>query len=140
MEGDAEEFLDTNPDASVQDLMERFGDPSLLAHSYIDSLDADELNKQIQKSKIVKRIVLFTCLVILLAVVVVAILFIINISTGNPARVITIVEDDQVIITGVSEIPVEEALTSDLEPNTSIVIDQQSETTEVIEEIFGDCH
>ena len=49
--------------------------------------------------------------------------------------VTTTIENGETIITGVSEVSEKEALTSDLEPNTSIVV-EQSEITEVIEEII----
>lgn len=136
LQGDVEEFLETAPNATLEELTQRFGSPSEMAHSYIDSLDGDELQKQLRKSKIVKRIVLFTCLGILTLVLIVAVMFIIHIFSNNPVTVITTVtEDDYVVITGISEVPEKEALTSDLEPNTSIVV-EQSEITEVIEEII----
>ena len=58
--GDVVEFLETNPHATLEGLTERFGNPSEMAHSYIENLDGAELQKQLRKSKIVKRIVLFT--------------------------------------------------------------------------------
>lgn len=137
MQGDVETFLEETSNATVEDLIQRFGKPSELAHSYIETLDADELTKQIRKAKVIKRIVLFTCLGIFLLVLAVASIIIVdNLFSDDIATVITtVVEDDQTVITGVSELTVEEALTSDIEPNTSIVMEQQSETTQVIEEI-----
>lgn len=135
LQGDVEEFLETAPNATLEELTQRFGSPSEMAHSYIDSLDGDELQKQLRKSKIVKRIVLFTCLGILLAVLFVASVIIIDNLTSSVTIVTTTIENGETIITGVSEVSEKEALTSDLEPNTSIVV-EQSEITEVIEEII----
>ena len=135
LRGDVEEFLETNPNATLEDLAQRFGNPSEMAHSYIETLDGDELQKQIKKAKIVKRIVLFTCLGILLAVLFVASVNIIDNLTSSVTIVTTTIENGETIITGVSEVSEKEALTSDLEPNTSIVV-EQSEITEVIEEII----
>ena len=136
LRGDVEEFLETNPNATLEGLTQRFGNPSEMAHSYIETLDGDKLQKQIKKAKIVKRIVLFTCLGILLAVLFVASVIIVdNLLIDDIAVVTYSVEEDQTIITGVSAVSEKEALTSNFEPNTSIVMEQQSEITEVIEEI-----
>lgn len=136
LQGDVEEFLETNPDATLEILTVRFGEPNQMACSYLDGLDGNELQKQIIKAKIVKRIVLFTCLGILTVVLVIAVLFIIHLSSDNVTTVITTVtEDNNTVITGVSETTEKEALTSDLVPNTSIVMEQQSEVIEIIEEI-----
>ena len=41
LRGDVEEFLETNPNATLEDLAQRFGNPSEMAHSYIETLDGD---------------------------------------------------------------------------------------------------
>ena len=135
LQGDVEEFLETAPNATLEELTQRFGSPSEMAHSYIDSLDGDELQKQLRKSKIVKRIVLFTCLGIIAIILFVASVIIIDNLTSSVTMVTTTIENGETIITDTSEVTEKEALTSDLEPNTSIVMEQQSEVIEVIEEI-----
>lgn len=133
--GDVEEFLETNPNATLEGLTERFGNPSEMAHSYIENLDSNQLEKQIKKAKTIKRIVLFTCLGILSIILIVASIIIIDNLTADVTVVTYTVSEGETVITGVSEVTQKEAITSDLEPNTSIVV-EQSEITEVIEEII----
>lgn len=135
LRGDVEEFLETNPNATLEDLAQRFGNPSEMAHSYIESLDGDQLQKQIKKAKTIKRIVLFTCLGILSIILIVASIIIIDNLTADVTVVTYTVSEGETVITGVSEVTQKEAITSDMEPNTNIVVEQQSEITEVIEEI-----
>lgn len=111
LRGDVEEFLETNPDATLEGLTERFGSPSEMAHSYIETLDGDELQKQIKKAKIVKRIVLFTCLGILTVVLVIAVLFIIHIFSNNVSVVTYTVSENGTIITNESVVEYNETIT-----------------------------
>ncbi len=111
LRGDVEEFLETNPNATLEDLAQRFGSPSEMAHSYIETLDGDELQKQIKKAKIVKRIVLFTCLGILTVVLVIAVLFIIHFSSQNISVVTYTASEDETIIVDESIIEYGEAIT-----------------------------
>lgn len=134
IQGDVEEFLETNPDATLEILTVRFGEPNQMACSYLDGLDGNELQKQIKKAKTVKRTILFTCLGLLLAVLV-AITILVIASLSSKSTVITYtVSEDQLVITEIEEIPTNEAITSDSTTSTNSVV-QQSEITEVIEEI-----
>lgn len=135
LQGDVEEFLETNPDATLEELTQRFGNPEEMAHSYIESLDGDELQKQIKKSKMVKRIVLFTCLGILSIILIVASIIIIDNLTADVTVVTYTVSEGETVITGVSEVTQKEASTSDWEPNTSIVVEGtiQNVVDEIVE-------
>ena len=93
LRGDVEEFLETNPNATLEDLAQRFGNPSEMAHSYIETLDGDKLEKQIKKAKIIKRIVLFTCLAILAAVLFVASYIVIETLKDDTATIVYTVEE-----------------------------------------------
>lgn len=93
LRGDVEEFLDTNPQATLEGLTERFGNPSEMAHSYIENLDSNQLEKQIKKAKIIKRIVLFTCLAILAAVLFVASYIVIETLKDDTATIVYTVEE-----------------------------------------------
>ncbi len=123
LQGDISDYLETNPTASLKDLIARFGEPTEMADSYIDSLDAAELQKQIRKSKTVKRIVLFTCLGILAAVLVVASIITIVYIQEDVTVVTYTVSEGKTIITDVSEVTQSEANNYNGEPTTSIVVD-----------------
>ena len=132
--GDVEEFLETNPDATLEVLTVRFGEPNQMACSYLDGLDGNELQKQIKKAKIVKRIVLFTCLGILLLVLAAAAYITIETIKDDTATVTYIVEET--VISEESNVPKEEALNSYVISSSTVPVDeQQSETTQLVEEI-----
>ena len=69
LQSDVDTYLEENPGAAMEDLITRFGEPAVLSESYISSLDAGELAKAVSAAKRVRRIVLITCLIVLLLLV-----------------------------------------------------------------------
>ena len=135
LQGDVEEFLETNPDATLEILTVRFGEPNQMACSYLDGLDGNELQKQIKKAKTIKRVVLFTCLSVLLAILVaIAILVIASLSSKSTVITYT-VSNDELIITDIEEVPTNEILSPNPTPSADSIVEQQSETTQIVEEI-----
>ena len=65
-----DEFLEKNPNADFDMIVERFGEPFELANSYIESLDTTEVKKALQRSKWIKTCIITLCVVILLLFVI----------------------------------------------------------------------
>lgn len=61
-----DEFLEKNPNANFDMIVERFGKPYELANSYIESLDTAQIKKALQRSKWIKTCIITLCAVILL--------------------------------------------------------------------------
>lgn len=61
-----DEFLEQNPNANFDMIVERFGKPYELANSYIESLDTAQIKKALQRSKWIKTCIITLCAVILL--------------------------------------------------------------------------
>lgn len=110
LRGDVEEFLETNPDATLEVLTVRFGEPNQMACSYLDGLDGNELQKQIKKAKTVKRTILFTCLGLLLAVLVAITILVIASVTSSSTVITYTVSEDQLVITEIEEVQTNEIL------------------------------
>ena len=50
-----EDYLDENPNATMQDIENQFGTPMEIAQSYMSSLDLDVLLKRLSISRFVRR-------------------------------------------------------------------------------------
>ena len=50
-------FIDSQPDSSMEDVIEQFGEPLEVVHGYIESMDIEELINAITLRKILRRIV-----------------------------------------------------------------------------------
>ena len=70
IKNDIDAFLLECPDATENDIINKFGSPDELAKSYLASLDISEVNSQLRKIKSVKQIVISSiCIVILIILV-----------------------------------------------------------------------
>ena len=74
LESDIEEYLEQNPDTTAEDVREHFGDPADFARESLSVLDDEEIQRQISKSKFIKRIVLIAVIIICLVFTTTAIL------------------------------------------------------------------
>jgi uncharacterized membrane protein len=63
-----EEYIQNNPDASIDDLTTHFGNPKTVVGEYILSLDQDELTAEIRKSKIIKRAAISIAVALIVAI------------------------------------------------------------------------
>jgi uncharacterized membrane-anchored protein len=63
-----DEYIEKNQSTSIDDLIERFGDPKTIAAEYILSFDHDELTAKIRKSKLVKGTVFAVTVALILAI------------------------------------------------------------------------
>lgn len=61
------DYIESQPDASYDDITAQFGSPRELADSYINSLDSEEISKAIKKAKTIKTAVIVTCIIALIA-------------------------------------------------------------------------
>lgn len=50
-------FIDSQPDSSMEDVIDQFGEPLEVVHGYIESMDIEELINAIHLRKILRRIV-----------------------------------------------------------------------------------
>ena len=78
------EYIHDNPSATMDDLIERFGDPKIIADEYISALDRDELKTEIKKSRFIKRIILAIAVAFILTVTITAIVAIIQSKSNVP--------------------------------------------------------
>ena len=67
IESSVYDYIESQPDASYDDITAQFGSPRELADSYISSLDSDEISKAIKKAKTIKTAVIVTCIIALIA-------------------------------------------------------------------------
>lgn len=67
IESSVYDYIESQPDASYDDITAQFGSPRELADSYISSLDSDEISKAIKKAKTIKIAVIVTCIIALIA-------------------------------------------------------------------------
>lgn len=68
------DFLTDHPDASIADIQQHFGTPEDISASYLSTLDNDELNKKINKTRKIKKIVMILAAIILFLFTIVYIL------------------------------------------------------------------
>lgn len=136
LQGDVAEFLETNPNAAMQDLVNRFGPPEQMAISYLANLDGDELQKQIRKSKVIKRIVMFTCIGILSIILIVASIIIIDNLTDDVSVVTYTVSEGETVITNYSEVPINEA-NNNYTPESTVNVVVQGTIEDVVEELVN---
>lgn len=61
LRSDIDAYLEEHPNASLEDLTERFGEPAALSESYLSALDAGELKSAVNVKKRVVLIVLSAC-------------------------------------------------------------------------------
>lgn len=54
---DVNEFMNSHPDASLEDLEMRFGSPFEISQSYIGSIDVDVLIKRLSLAKMMRRVI-----------------------------------------------------------------------------------
>lgn len=66
---EVDEFFIDNPDASYDDLKNSLGNPNEIAISYIESLDPEEIQKELKKVKRNKWIVIVSCVLALFLLV-----------------------------------------------------------------------
>ena len=67
IESSVYDYIESQPDASYDDITAQFGSPRELADSYINSLDSEEISKAIKKAKTIKTAVIVTCIIALIA-------------------------------------------------------------------------
>ena len=67
IESSVYDYIESQPDASYDDITAQFGSPRELADSYISSLDSEEICKAIKKAKAIKIAVIVTCIIALIA-------------------------------------------------------------------------
>ena len=67
IESSVYDYIESQPDASYDDITAQFGSPRELADSYISSLDSDEISKAIKKAKTIKIAVIVTCIIALIS-------------------------------------------------------------------------
>ena len=67
IESSVYDYIESQPDASYDDITAQFGSPRELADSYISSLDSEEISKAIKKAKAIKIAVIVTCIIALIA-------------------------------------------------------------------------
>ena len=61
LRSDIDAYLEEHPNASLEDLTERFGEPAALSESYLSALDAGELKSSMNVRKRVVLVVLSAC-------------------------------------------------------------------------------
>ena len=82
---DMEEFLEEFPDATMDDLVKRFGTPEDYAREFISGLDSGEVTKKLNVTKFWKKAITIGVAVIVVIVLFVAVLVIRN-NTRNAIR------------------------------------------------------
>jgi uncharacterized membrane protein len=68
LSGSVDEYTHDNSSATMDDLIERFGDPKRIADEYISALDQDELRAEIKKSRFIKKAIFFIVIALVLAI------------------------------------------------------------------------
>ena len=82
---DMEEFLEEFPDATMEDLVKRFGTPEDYAKEYASGLDSGELTRKLNVARFRKKAITIGVAVIVVIVLFVAVLVIRN-NTRNSTR------------------------------------------------------
>lgn len=82
---DMEEFLEEFPDATMDDLVKRFGTPEDYAREFISGLDSGEVTKKLNVTKFWKKAIMIGVAVVVVIVLFVAILVIRN-NTRKSSR------------------------------------------------------
>ena len=82
---DMEEFLEEFPDATMDDLVKRFGTPKDYAKEYASGLDSGELTRKLNVARFRKKAITIGVAVIVVIVLFVAVLIIRN-NTRNSTR------------------------------------------------------
>lgn len=74
LKGNIAEFLEDNPNSSINVITQHFGTPEDIADGYISSMEGGELGSNLQKSKWFRRIITMALLVIVAIVSLVCII------------------------------------------------------------------
>ena len=82
---DMEEFLEEFPDATMEDLVKRFGTPEDYAKEYASGLDSGELAQKLNVVRFRKKAIMIGVAVVVVSVLFVAVLVIRN-NTRNAIR------------------------------------------------------
>lgn len=73
-----EEYLAACPEATMAEIVEKFGEPEEFAQAYMNMLDNGELQKKLAVSRFAKRVLLVTALAVIAAVVVAMVVLIVR--------------------------------------------------------------
>jgi len=65
-----DEYIQSNPSVSMDEIVKRFGEPESIANEYISALDQEKLKEEIKKSRFIKRAVLIVSAVLITAIIV----------------------------------------------------------------------
>ena len=86
-------YVENHSDTTFEQLISHFGTPESVSEEYIATVDHDELQKAIRKSKFIKRVVLIGVAAILLAILVTSAVVIIRNETTKTRIVYDNVDD-----------------------------------------------
>ena len=84
LENSIMDYMEEHPEASAQEIETHFGKPQQIAVEYIASLDQNELRKEIQKSKLIKKMIVFLAVGILLIAAVTSVVVIVWNANTQP--------------------------------------------------------
>jgi hypothetical protein len=95
--GSVDEYVQDNPNATMDELAARFGDPETIADEYISALDKDRLKAEIKKSRLIKRAIITIAIVLIIAILTTFTVKIIQSESNVPRyRDVNIIDHDGV--------------------------------------------
>ncbi len=100
---DMEEFLEEFPDATMDDLVKRFGTPEDYAREFISGLDSGEVTKKLNVTKFWKKAITIGVAVIVVIVLFVAVLVIRNNTRKSTRYYEEVIVDGTILTTDVGE-------------------------------------
>jgi len=89
-----EDFVNTNPECSFQNIIEHFGSPQDICDSFIETINAQEIRKKMKISKILKVVIILIATTILLFITILFIERQLNRPTDLIESPISIIETD----------------------------------------------